>query len=243
MMTRPDSRQPDQLRPLSFQPGFAPHSTGSVLVSTGNTRVICSCMVEEDVPRWKKYQNVPGGWVTAEYSMLPYSTLDRKQRDIHKGKMDGRSVEIQRLIGRALRAMVDLDKLGPRTLWVDCDVLQADGGTRTASISGACVAVALAVKKLMADGLLTESPIKEFVSAVSVGVYEGLPVLDLNYPEDRDASVDANIVMTEGGEFVEVQASGEEATFAPQVLTRLLELAQKGCTEILSEQKRVVAEA
>src|SRR6266446_5012725 len=167
-MTRHDGRTPAQLRPVTFTPGFAPNATGSVLVSTGETRVICSAMVEENVPRWMKEQQVPGGWVTAEYSMLPYSTLQRKQRDSTRGKVDGRATEIQRLIGRSLRAALDLDKLGQRTMWIDCDVLSAHGGTRTASITGASVAAALACRKLMADGKLKEWPIKQLVTAVSV---------------------------------------------------------------------------
>ena len=164
-MIRPDARAYNELRPVTFQPGIAPHAAGSVLVGFGNTRVICAASIEEGVPPWMKYQNVPGGWLSAEYSMLPYSTLDRKRRDISSGKLDGRSSEIQRLIGRSLRAVVDLDALGPRTLWIDCDVLQADGGTRTASITGACVACALAFAKLMDAGKLKKKPLKQFVAA------------------------------------------------------------------------------
>src|SRR5215207_7746941 len=174
-MIRQDGRAADQLRTLSFSPGFAPHATGSVLVSTGNTRVICSAMVEEATPRWMKEQKVTGGWLTAEYSMLPYSTLDRKARDITKGRLDGRGVEIQRLIGRSLRAVIDLEALGPRTLWVDCDVLQAVGGTRTASITGACVAVELACRTLIAAGKIPASPVKRRIAAVSVGIVGGEP--------------------------------------------------------------------
>src|SRR5687768_12949719 len=158
-MTRSDGRAPDQLRPLSFIPHFAPAATGSVLVATGDTRVICTAMIEESVPRWMKEQNVTGGWITAEYSMLPYSTLQRKARDISKGKIDGRSQEIQRLIGRAMRAALDLELLGSRTIWIDCDVLQADGGTRTAAITGAYVALSLAIRKLSADGKLAQDPL------------------------------------------------------------------------------------
>src|SRR5882762_1166828 len=169
---RADGRWPDQLRPLRFQNNIAPHATGSTLVEWGNTRVICGVTVEESVPRWMKEQSVAGGWITAEYSMLPYSTLQRKQRDISKGKIDGRSQEIQRLIGRAMRAAIDLEKLGTRTIWVDCDVLQADGGTRTAAITGAYVALALAVRKLMTDGKLTTNPLLHAVAAVSTGVVD-----------------------------------------------------------------------
>lgn len=182
-----------------------------MLVTFGRTKVICAVTIEEDVPRWMKVQRVEGGWLTAEYSMLPYSTLDRKRRDITAGKLDGRSSEIQRLIGRSLRAAVDLGKIGQRTIWVDCDVLQADGGTRTASITGASVALAIAVNKLVAQGKLAESPMKRLVSAVSVGMLGGEALLDLCYVEDKDAEVDMNLVMTDRGEFVEVQGSGEEA--------------------------------
>ena len=236
-MTRPDGRLSDQLRPLSFTPDIAPHSNGSVLVACGNTRVICSAMFEESVPRWMKEQNVKGGWLTAEYSMLPYSTLDRKARDSSRGKLDGRSVEIQRLIGRALRAVVDLDALGARTLWVDCDVLQADGGTRTASITGACVAAYIACQKLVKDGKLKKLPIRQLVGAVSVGIVEGVPLLDLKYPEDRDASVDMTLVMTENGHYVEVQSSGEEAVFSPEQFEALLALGRSGAMQIIAAQR------
>lgn len=239
-MPRLDGRAPDQLRPLSFTPGFAPHATGSVLVSTGNTRVICTAMVEESVPRWMKEQNVSGGWVTAEYSMLPYSTLQRKARDVSRGKQDGRGVEIQRLIGRSLRAVVDLEVLGQRTIWVDCDVLQADGGTRTASITGACVAVALAGKTLLTANLVKQLPIKNYVAAVSVGMVGGAALLDLNYVEDKDAAVDMNVVMTDTGRFVEVQGSGEEATFADEELAQMLAYARKGITELIAAQRAMV---
>jgi ribonuclease PH len=242
-MQRLDGRAPDQLRPVSFVPNFAPHATGSVLISTGDTRVICSAMVEEAVPRWMKDQNVAGGWVTAEYSMLPYSTLQRKARDISKGKQDGRGVEIQRLVGRSLRAVVDLDLLGPRTIWVDCDVLQADGGTRTAAITGACVAVALAGKALVEQKLIKSLPIKNYVAAVSVGMVGGAPLLDLNYIEDKDAAVDMNVVMTDSGRFVEVQGSGEETTFADEELAQMLVYSRKGITELIAAQKSIVDQA
>ncbi|MBT5903496.1 MAG: ribonuclease PH [Opitutaceae bacterium] len=234
--TRADGRAADQLRPISFEAGIAPNATGSVLVSFGNTRVICGATIEARVPGWMRAQNVSGGWLTAEYSMLPYSTHDRKQRDSSKGKVDGRSVEIQRLIGRSLRAVVDLQKLGQHTLWVDCDVLQADGGTRTASITGAYVAARLAVQTLVDSRKLKESPIKDSIAAVSVGVVDGVALLDLPYTEDRDAEVDANIVMTGQGQFVEVQSSGEEATFSPDQLQQLLGLATSGLKEIAGLQ-------
>ena len=241
-MTRHDGRAPNQLRPLSFTPDFAPNATGSVLVAAGNTRVICSAMVEEAVPRWMKEQQVPGGWVTAEYSMLPYSTGQRKQRDITRGKLDGRSSEIQRLIGRSLRAAIDLDKLGSRTMWIDCDVLAADGGTRTASITGACVAAALACRQLMSAGLIKKNPIRQLVAAVSVGVVNGAPVLDLDYIEDKDAAVDMNVVMTAAGSFVEVQGSGEESTFTDEELAAMLALARSGIGELLAAQKTALGE-
>jgi ribonuclease PH len=187
-----------------------------------------------------KEQNVVGGWLTAEYSMLPYSTLQRKARDSSKGKVDGRSVEIQRLIGRSLRAVVDLESLGARTLWVDCDVLQADGGTRTAAISGACVAAYLACRKLLEDRKVPRLPIKQLVGAVSAGIVAGRPLLDLNYPEDRDAAVDMNLVVTEAGQYVEVQSSGEEAVFSPEELSALLELGRKGAQEIIAAQRAVL---
>lgn len=242
-MTRPDGRSADQLREISFTPNVAPYAQGSVLVSFGNTKVICACSVEEDVPRWMKQQGVKGGWLTAEYSMLPYSTLERKQRDISKGKIDGRSSEIQRLIGRALRAVVDLKKIGQRTLWIDCDVLQADGGTRTASITGACVAVAIACNRLLSAGKIKDFPLKQLVAAVSSGVYQATPILDLNYPEDKDASVDFNVVMTESGKFVEVQGSGEEAVFSAEEMTAMLGLAHKGIQEIVELQKQAILTA
>lgn len=238
---RLDGRTCDQLRPISFEPGIAPHATGSVLVSFGNTRVICAATIEKRVPGWMNAQGVEGGWITAEYSMLPYSTLDRKPRDISKGRLDGRTVEIQRLIGRSMRAAVDLKKLPGMTLWVDCDVLQADGGTRTASITGACVAAKMAIQRLMKDGVLAEDPMAKSVAAVSVGVWQGLEVLDLPYVEDRDADVDFNVVMTSEGEFVEVQGTGEEATFTQAQLDRLLDLAKKGIAELVQLQHKALS--
>src|SRR5512141_453132 len=191
---RADGRGPDQLRTVRFQNHIAPYATGSTLIEWGNTRVICGVTVEESVPRWMKEQGVTGGWITAEYSMLPYSTLQRKQRDITKGKIDGRSQEIQRLIGRAMRAIIDLEKLGTRTIWIDCDVLQADGGTRTAAITGAYVALSLAVRKLMAAGRIASDPLLAPVAAVSLGMVAGQPLLDLCYTEDVAATVDLNLV-------------------------------------------------
>ena len=237
-------RPPARPTPPDFlHPQRRAHATGSVLVSFGDTRVICAATIEEDVPRWMRAQRVEGGWLTAEYSMLPYSTLERKQRDISRGKIDGRSSEIQRLIGRALRAVVDLKKIGQRTVWIDCDVLQADGGTRTASITGGCVAMAIAFNKLFAEGKLKDFPIRKLVAAVSAGVYQGEPVLDLNYPEDKDAAVDFNVVMTETLEFVEVQGSGEEAVFSSDEMTAMLDLSRKGISEIISMQKAAILTA
>ena len=211
-MPRSDHRSADQLRPLTIEAHIAPHASGSVLLGFGATRVICAATIEAKVPSWMKQQGVKGGWLTAEYSMLPYSTLERKPRDISKGKLDGRTVEIQRLIGRSLRAVIDLQKLGENTLWIDCDVLQADGGTRTASITGAYLATRLAIQRLLDQKVLADNPLSDSVAAVSVGICGGAELLDLNYLEDRDAEVDANVVMTGRGQFVEVQGSGEEST-------------------------------
>jgi ribonuclease PH len=240
-MQRLDGRSADQIRPVSFELGIAPNATGSVLVAMGNTRVICAVTIEETVPRWMKEQGVTGGWLTAEYSMLPYSTNTRKPRDITKGRLDGRSTEIQRLIGRSLRAVVDLEKLGPRTMWLDCDVLQADGGTRTAAITGASLAVAVACRKLADEKKINAPPIRKLVAAVSAGVLNGEPVLDLNYEEDKSVTVDFNLVATEDGEFVELQGSGEEATFSSEQLAEMLTLSRKGITELIAAQRAVLA--
>jgi ribonuclease PH len=236
MPARTDGRKADQLRTITFEPNIAPYATGSVLVSFGSTRVICAATIESRVPLWMRQQGVKGGWLTAEYSMLPYSTLDRKQRDISKGKIDGRTVEIQRLIGRSLRAVLDLQKLGENTLWIDCDVLQADGGTRTAAITGAYLATRLAIQKLLDAKKISENPLTDSVAAVSAGVFAGHSLLDLNYVEDKDAEVDANVVMTGRGQFVELQSSGEESTFSQEQLQSLIVLAQKGLKELASLQ-------
>src|SRR2546423_10487200 len=227
-MQRTDGRAADQVRDVSFELNIAPHASGSVLVAMGNTRVICGVMVEEVVPRWMKEQNVSGGWITSEYSMLPYSTPQRKARDISKGKIDGRSEEIQRLIGRSLRAAIDLEKLGARTIWIDCDVLQADGGTRTAAITGAFVALSLAVQKLIAEGKLAQSPLLHPVAAVSVGIVGQKALLDLCYTEDAAAEVDLNLVMNAAGQIIELQASGEEATFSEAQLGEMMSLGKAG---------------
>ena len=238
---RTDGRGLDQVRPVNFELNIAPHASGSVLVSMGNTRVICGITIEEGVPRWMKEQNVSGGWLTAEYSMLPYSTTTRKPRDIAKGRLDGRSSEIQRLIGRSLRAVVDLEKLGSRTMWVDCDVLQADGGTRTAAITGASLAVAIACRRLAREKKVDAPPIKKLVAATSAGILDGNAIVDLNYEEDKAVTVDFNLVATEDGEFVEVQGSGEEATFAQSQLDELVVLARKGVAELIAAQRAVLA--
>jgi len=238
---RTDGRAADQIRAISFELGIAPNATGSVLVAMGNTRVICGVMVEETVPRWMKEQGVTGGWLTAEYSMLPYSTNTRKPRDITKGRLDGRSTEIQRLIGRSLRAVVDLEKLGSRTMWIDCDVLQADGGTRTAAITGASLAVAVACRRLVDEKKIDSSPIRKLVAAVSAGVLGGVSVLDLNYEEDKAVTVDFNLVATEDGEFVEMQGSGEEATFSSDELAEMLALGRKGIGELIAAQQVALA--
>ena len=240
-MNRSNGRLPEQIRPISFELNIALHASDSVLVSVGNTRVICRLMIEETVPRWMKEQSVTGGWLTAEYSMLPYSTQTRKPRDIAKGRLDGRSTEIQRLIGRSLRAVVDLEKLGPRTIWVDCDVLQADGGTRTAAITGASLAVAIACRKLAKEKKVDAPPIRKLVAAVSAGVLDGNAIVDLNYEEDKLVTVDFNLVATEDGEFVEVQGSGEEATFAQSQLDAMLALGRKGIVELIAAQRAVLA--
>ena len=238
---RPDGRADDQLRSVTFKNNIAPHATGSTLIEWGDTRVICCATVEEEVPRWMKAQGVEGGWITAEYSMLPYSTLDRKLRDSSKRKIDGRSQEIQRLIGRSMRAALDLAKIGPRTVWIDCDVLQADGGTRTASITGGYVALSLALAKLKADGLLEVDPIVSPVAAVSVGVVNDVPILDLPYVEDVAAEVDMNLVMNAKGEFIELQGTGEKDTFSDAELASMLAHGRKGINELLELQKTAIA--
>jgi ribonuclease PH len=238
---RPQNRRPDELRPLMFERRYTTNAPGSVRVSLGNTIVLCTCSIEKSVPPF--LVGTGQGWLSAEYGMLPGSTHTRKQRD-KGGKVDGRSVEIQRLIGRSLRAVVDLSKLGERTLWLDCDVLQADGGTRTAAINGAFVALVDGLRSL---GPLLTSPLSEVVkssvAAVSVGILDGQERLDLEYVEDKDAEVDMNLVMTGAGEFIEVQGSGEEATFRRDQLDRLLELGTIGIKAITAEQKSSLGDA
>jgi ribonuclease PH len=235
---RADGRGAADLRPVVMTAGIAPAAAGSVLMAMGSTRVICGAGVEESVPPWMRAQGVPGGWVTAEYSMLPYATSPRSRREASAGKVGGRTMEIQRLIGRSLRAIVDLQKLGSRTIWVDCDVLQADGGTRTASVTGAYLALRQAVDGLLRDGRLADDPIRDTVAAVSVGIVGGRVLLDLNYGEDVAAEVDMNVVMTGSGEFVEVQGTAESAPFSRQQLREMEELAAAGIQTLTSLQRQ-----
>jgi ribonuclease PH len=235
---RRDGRKPFDLRPVTFQRGFTRYAEGSVLVSFGETRVLCNATVEEGVPSFLRGEG--RGWVTAEYSMLPRATHSRSPRESTRGKVGGRTHEIQRLIGRSLRAVIDMQALGERTILIDCDVLQADGGTRTAAITGAFVALADAVAGLKSKGLVAGNPLKESVAAVSVGIVEGAPVLDLNYDEDFRAAVDMNFVITESGRFVEVQGTAEEEPFTAAELDALRDLALTGCRELATLQKRAL---
>ncbi|KEP31999.1 ribonuclease PH [Bacillus safensis] len=238
---RLDERQYDELRKIEIEAGYITHPEGSVLISAGNTKVICNASIEDRVPPFLRGEGK--GWITAEYSMLPRATAQRTIRESSKGKVTGRTMEIQRLIGRALRAVVDLEKLGERTIWIDCDVIQADGGTRTASITGAFVAMTLAIQKLRAEGVIKENPITDYLAAISVGIdsQQGL-LLDLNYEEDSSAEVDMNVIMTGAGRFVELQGTGEEATFSREQLNGLLDLAEKGIKELIKKQKAVTGE-
>ena len=233
---RPSGRAPDQMRPVALETGFTIHAEGSVLVSFGNTKVLVTASVEERVPPFLRGKGQ--GWVTAEYGMLPRATHTRGNREAAKGKQSGRTQEIQRLIGRSLRAVVDMKKLGERQITLDCDVIQADGGTRTASISGAWAALRLAVDKLIASGAIAEDPITDKVAAISCGIFQGTPVLDLDYDEDSNAEADANFVLTGSGQIVEVQATAEGATYDEEALLRLLRLARIGCAEIFAAQDR-----
>lgn len=234
-MTRNDGRKPIDLRPVELQPGFMPNAEGSCLVAMGDTKVICTASVQEGVPRWLKGQGA--GWVTAEYSMLPRSTSERVDREVNKGRVGGRTQEIQRLIGRSLRAIIDLSKLGENSIVVDCDVLQADGGTRTAAITGGFVALAQAVRWLRDQGRVKTDPTHTSVAAVSVGIIDGIPCLDLNYEEDARAEVDMNVVMTGTGHFVEVQGTAEGHVFDRAQLDELIDLAETGIKELLSLQE------
>ena len=234
-------RAPDQLRNISITPHFLPHADGSVLIACGNTKVICTASIDESVPPFLRGKNQ--GWVTAEYGMLPASTASRMRREAAQGKQSGRTQEIQRLIGRSLRAAVDLSRLGERQILIDCDVIHADGGTRTASITGAYVALHLAISKLIATGKLAHNPIREAVAAISLGIVGGVPLLDLDYPEDSGCDSDINLVMTASGNIIEIQGTAEGAAFSPAALTQLLALGQKGIAELLQHQQAAIAAA
>ncbi|GAB7388705.1 ribonuclease PH [Bacillaceae bacterium] len=235
---RADGREAGQLRPVKITRNYIKHAEGSVLIEVGDTKVICTASVEERVPPFMRGQGK--GWVTAEYSMLPRATETRNVREVSKGKPSGRTMEIQRLIGRALRSVVDLEKLGERTIWIDCDVIQADGGTRAASITGGFVAMMDALTVVKEKANLEEHPIRDFLAAVSVGVVEDQLLLDLNYEEDAQAKVDMNLVMTGTGKFVEIQGTGEAAPFSPEELNRLISMGQKGISELIALQKKVL---
>lgn len=241
MSSRHDGRRADEMRPLSFERHYTCYAEGSVLVSVGRTKVLCNATVTPGVPRFMKDSGE--GWVTAEYSLLPRSTATRTDREAAKGKQSGRTMEIQRLIGRSLRGIVDRKKLGDFTVTVDCDVIQADGGTRCASISGAYVALADAVNGMLKAGLIKENPIREQVAAVSVGISNGVPVLDFDYVEDSTSGTDMNVIMTSGGGFVEIQGTAEGMPFTRTELNSLLDLAEKGCREIMAKQTEVLAKA
>ena len=236
---RPSQRKPDQLRAIRITRHYTKHAEGSVLIECGDTKVICTASVEERVPPHKKGSGE--GWVTAEYGMLPRSTGERMSREAAKGKQSGRTQEIQRLIGRSLRAVVDLKKLGERTIQIDCDVIQADGGTRTASITGAFVALHDSVTGLMGKGLVKETPLKDFIAAISVGIYQGTPVLDLDYVEDSDCDTDMNVVMLGSGHFVEVQGTAEGHPFSREEMDTLLELAKNGISQLVEMQRKALA--
>ena len=238
MIYRSDNRNPDQMRPVKITPDFIRTAEGSCLIEVGNTRVICTATIEENVPNWMR--NSGKGWITSEYGMLPRATLTRTPREAARGRVGGRTHEIQRLIGRSLRAVVDLRALGERTVWVDCDVIQADGGTRTASITGAFVAVGLALKKLVEAGTLKTLPLRDFVSATSVGLVDGVVMLDLAYEEDSRAEVDMNLVMTGNGRFVEVQATAEQEPFSDEQLAEMTAYARRGCTRLVEFQREAL---
>ena len=239
MIYRSDNRTPEQMRPINIVPEYISTAEGSTLIEIGNTRVICTASVEETVPVWMR--NRGKGWVTSEYGMLPRSTLTRTAREAAKGRQSGRSQEIQRLIGRSMRAVVDLAQLGERTIWLDCDVIQADGGTRTASITGAFVALGLALSKLVEAGTLAAAPIRDFVAATSVGIVDGEILLDLNYEEDSRAEVDMNYVMTGAKKMVEVQATAEQRPFDDAQLKRMIELAKQGVESLIAKQQAVLS--
>ena len=238
MIYRSDNRSPEQMRPVNLVPDFIHTAEGSVLIEAGNTRVICTASIEETVPQFMR--NTGKGWISSEYAMLPRATLTRTPREVSKGRPSGRTHEIQRLIGRSLRAVVDLERLGERTVWVDCDVIQADGGTRTASITGAFVALGLALEKLVDAGTLTSSPLRDYVAAVSVGIVDGEILLDLCYEEDSRADVDMNFVMTAGRKLVEVQATAEHQVFDEMQLGKMLAMAAQGVQQLIAKQQAVL---
>src|SRR6202140_2650692 len=238
MFYRSDNRSPEQLRPVVLTPDFITTAEGSVLIEVGNTRVICTASIEETVPQFMR--NTGKGWISSEYSMLPRSTLTRTPREVSKGRQSGRTHEIQPLIGRSLRGVTDLTRLGERTIWIDCDVIQADGGTRTASITGAFIALGLALEKLVDAGTLTSAPLRDFVAAVSVGIVDGEILLDLAYEEDSRADVDMNVVKTGNGRFIEVQGTAEAEPFGREALMKLLDLADRGLAQLVEKQRAIV---
>ncbi len=240
MVSRPSGRASDAMREVKITRNYTCHAEGSVLVEFGNTKVICTASVDASVPRFLRGKNQ--GWVTAEYGMLPRSTGSRMGREAARGKQSGRTQEIQRLIGRSLRAAVDMEALGEHTIQIDCDVIQADGGTRTASITGACVALVDAIRWMQREKMIKADPLKQMIASISVGVYKGEPVLDLDYPEDSSAETDMNVVMTDQGGFIEVQGTAEGAPYTQEELLAMLELAKKGCTELFEIQQQVLAE-
>lgn len=240
-MVRPSKRTADEMRSLQFIPNFTMHAAGSVLAVFGNTKVLCTASIEERVPSFLRGEGK--GWITAEYGMLPGSTHTRSSREAARGKQSGRTLEIQRLIGRSLRAAVDLELLGERTITIDCDVIQADGGTRTASISGGYIALVLALHKLVEQGLLEKTPLVSQIAAISVGIYQGVPVLDLDYLEDSAADTDMNVIMDNNGQMIEVQATAEQAPFSTKELLEMIKLAEKGIAQITAAQVAVLAEA
>ncbi len=235
---RPSGRSPDQLRPVTITRNFTCHAEGSVLIEFGNTKVICNASFDSGVPGFLRGKGT--GWVTAEYGMLPRSTGSRMRREANQGKQGGRTLEIQRLIGRSLRAIVDMDSLGENTIVIDCDVIQADGGTRTASITGAYVALVDAINNAKEKGLITTNPLKGMIASISVGIYEGTPVLDLDYPEDSNAETDMNVVMNDEGKFIEVQGTAEGHAFSSEELNSMLDLANKGISELFEHQRNAL---
>jgi len=235
---RSDGRQPTDLRPVTITPGFLPAAEGSALIEIGHTKVVCSASLEEAVPAWLR--GAGRGWITAEYGMLPRATTTRTSREVNRGRPGGRTQEIQRLIGRALRSVTRLEQLGERTIYIDCDVLQADGGTRTAAITGGWVALALALQQMVEFRMIAAMPLREPLAAVSVGIVDGVPILDLCYEEDSRAEVDMNVVMTAAGEYAEVQSTGESRTFSLEQLQQMLGLAKEGIAKLIQVQKSIV---